>query len=372
MGLAGRIFRSAITERFTAVAVSAAAVFFLGLAACTREVPGPPSAAIAPSGRIVITGFPASDLDAFAVRVRHQPSAMAGKFAAARGLIEFTPAFPLEPGREYEVTGPRGFSTIVSLPARDKTPVTTVSGIHPAAMEWPANTLRVYVQFSRPMSSGTGAPYVKLKDDAGKEVELAFLPVEADLWSGDRTRYTVFFDPGRVKQGILPNRQLGRALVAGKSYVLEIDAKWPDAEGRPLVAPYRREFRVGPAVEKALSVESWKITAPAADSRAPLVLTFPWPIDHGLVERALSITGPDGRTVNGKHALEPGDVRWVFTPAEPWRAGEYRLTALPILEDPSGNQIGRAFEVDMNKASPTPVSVKLSRTFTIAKPEPSS
>ena len=35
---------------------------------------------------------------------------------------------------------------------------------------------------------------------------------------------------------------------------------------------------------------------------------------------------------------------WTLTPVAPWQTGEYNLVAQPFLEDPQGNQIGRAFE----------------------------
>jgi hypothetical protein len=54
-------------------------------------------------------------------------------------------------------------------------------------------------------------------DERGRPVDIPFLPVQADFWNADHTRYTLFFDPGRVKQGILPNEQLGRPLRAGGS-----------------------------------------------------------------------------------------------------------------------------------------------------------
>ena len=68
----------------------------------------------------------------------------------------------------------------------------------------PANQLRLYLHFSAPMDWRSGHEHVPLLDDAGQEVPDAFLPLDADFWNDDRTRYTVFFDPGRVKRGILP------------------------------------------------------------------------------------------------------------------------------------------------------------------------
>ena len=48
--------------------------------------------------------------------------------------------------------------------------------------------------------------------------------------------------------------------------------------------------------------------------------------------------------IEGEIALEDHDRRWVFTPVAPWQTGEYNLVAQSFLEDPQGNQIGRAFE----------------------------
>ena len=76
-----------------------------------------------------------------------------------------------------------------------------------------------------------------------------------------------------------------------------------------------------------------------------LVVTFPKPLDHGLLMRALGVTRGD-TAVAGDVIVAEGETRWMFTPREPWQAGQHRLLALDILEDVAGNQIGRAFEVD--------------------------
>ena len=106
----------------------------------------------------------------------------------------------------------------------------------------PANQLRMYLHFSAPMDWRSGYEFVTLLDDRGQEVVDAFLPLDADFWNDDRTRYTVFFDPGRVKRGILPNRQMGRALEAGKRYTLLVKREWRDGHGLPLKEEFRHEF----------------------------------------------------------------------------------------------------------------------------------
>ena len=132
--------------------------------------------------------------------------------------------------------------------------------MHPSADVVPENLLRVYIEFSAPMGNGVGVDFVKLvdlsgEDGAAERVEPgAFLPVEANFWSPDHTRYTLFFDPGRVKDDILPNRTSGRPLRAGRKYAIDVAASWTDANGQPLEAGHRHTFRVGPAVDKPIAI----------------------------------------------------------------------------------------------------------------------
>jgi hypothetical protein len=86
------------------------------------------------------------------------------------------------------------------------------------------------------------------------------------------------------------------------------------------------------------------VTPPAAGARDPLTVTFPEPLDHGLLQRALGVTRA-GAPVPGDLRIEDGATRWLFVPRAAWTAGDYTLVVLPILEDVAGNRIGRRFEV---------------------------
>jgi hypothetical protein len=301
-----------------------------------------------------------------------------GRYAATDSSLTFTPLFPFDPGRSYQVAfdparlpHPRPIAVVtrvVRLVAIERRPVTTVTAVYPSIDVLPENTLRLYIEFSAPMGNRGALNVVRLLDERGREVPIPFLPVQADFWNTDHTRYTLFFDPGRVKQGILPNEQLGRPLQAGHRYTLEISADWQDAQGQPLVAAYRRPFRVGPADARPLTMASWRIGAPAARTRDPLVVTFPAPLDHGLLARAVGVEDGGGRTIEGDVSLEAADTRWSFRPRSAWSAGEYRLVALPILEDPAGNRIGRAFEVDMTRAGGDPPPDAYRTTLKIVEP----
>lgn len=345
-------------------------------AACGRAVNSPSSPSIKlsspQSGRayVEVTGLSRATLDAVAkasltteqwsallrVAVDDNAPGMLGDYSVAGGALRFTPAFPLDPGRQYRVRFDPGrlpadsgsgapLLATVGQPARDDTPSTVVTRVYPTADVVPENLLRMYIEFSGPMGRRSGIEYLKLLDESGREIPGAFLPLDYEFWSPDHTRFTAFFDPGRVKGGILPNQQMGRALRAGHTVTLVIGHDWRDQYGRPLKEDFRRVLRVGPAEEQPLDTTSWRVQAPAAGGRDGLVVTFPRPLDHALLLRALGVRRDDA-SVEGDVTVDQTETRWTFTPKQPWRAGTYQLLALDTLEDVAGNQIGRAFEVD--------------------------
>ena len=296
--------------------------------------------------------------DVLRVSVGDTSTAMLGSYSVVDHTIRFVPAFPLDPGRPYRAifspaAVPDAASTArepvvatLSLPPIATDPTTVVSQIFPSADVVPENQLRLYVHFSAPMGRRGGLDYIRLLDDAGKEVVDPFLPLDAEFWNDDFTRYTVFFDPGRQKRGILPNAQLGRSLVPGRRYTLVVSREWRDGNGLSLKSEYRREFRVAEADERPIDYKSWRVDPPTAGTQSPLAVTFPEPLDHGLLLRALGVTAGDQRFIAGDVKTEEHETRWSFTPRSPWQAGRYHLVALAMLEDLAGNRIGRAFEVD--------------------------
>jgi hypothetical protein len=311
------------------------------------------------------------------VSLRGAPLPIAGRYVADKGVIRFTPLFDFDNWRSFEVT-----LDAAKIPGADQTEAwrasrvtqivafegagvgraTVVRHVYPSGPELPENMLRFYIEFSAPMGRASALDHVRLIAENGDHVIDPFLPVEAEFWTPDRTRFTLFFDPGRVKRGIKPNRDLGRALVRGKRYELVIGERWPDGRAQPLKSSYRHEFTVVPAIEKPLDQRDWKITHPDVSTRQPLVVAFPWALDYGLLQRALGVRR-GGAEVAGEIAIDDGEKRWSFTPRDPWAVDNYTLIALTLLEDPSGNRLGRAFEAmqpvaDQREAIEIPFTVK--------------
>jgi hypothetical protein len=304
--------------------------------------------------------------------------AVLGTYTVTDGLLRFTPQFPFDPGQQYDVAlDPSRLPSARGTPAAGKTPIRTTVAIpapagaattrivevYPTTRDVPENQLRLYVSFSAPMGLGSGSSHIQLLDDHGRAVADPFLPLEVDLWNEDRTRYTVLFDPGRVKRGILPNEEMGRALAAGRTYTLVVDANWRDAAGQPLASPFRREFQVGPPEERAIAPVAWRLEVPRHDTRDPLVVSFPRPLDYGLLLRALRVSSATGERVEGDIDVQREETRWVFTPRAPWPSGEYRLLAASTLEDVAGNRIGRPFEVDAANEQEAPQATNAALSF---------
>ena len=152
---------------------------------------------------------------------------MLGTHQVVDGTLRFVPQFPLDPGRRYQVRfdgsrvagwdggSPAVVETTVGRPAAATEPSTVVARVFPSGETVPANMLRMYIEFSAPMGRPSGVEFIHLLDHDGREIPGAVLPLDYEFWTPDHTRFTVFFDPGRVKKGILPNQQMGRPLEAG-------------------------------------------------------------------------------------------------------------------------------------------------------------
>jgi len=286
-----------------------------------------------------------------------------GTYAVSDDAIRFSPLFDFDPGRSYRVVfdparlptrvhGVTGtwwshlIEETVRKPAPEQRPATTVVEVYPSAEVVPENLLRLYIAFSAPMGFRGGTDYVHLFDGDGHVVEDPFLPLDVALWNEDRTRYTLLFDPGRVKRGLVPYEQMGRAIAEGHTYTLVVEREWRDASGLPLAEPFSRRFTVGPPDDRAIDPAEWQVSPPSAGTRDPVEVVFRRSLDYALLRRALLVVTDPGEIVAGDAEIGVAETTWKFTPRTPWRPHEYHVVVRPVLEDPAGNRIGRPFEVD--------------------------
>ncbi|MFN4259464.1 MAG: Ig-like domain-containing protein [Gemmataceae bacterium] len=297
----------------------------------------------------------------FAVHVvqgenRPQP-AMLGSHAIVDGVLRFQPRFPLTPGVTYRAVlrpsrlpGHPAASDIraeFALPKPKPDQLTEVAAVYPTRDRLPENQLKFYIHFSAPMSRGEAYDHIHLLDATGKPVADPFLELGEELWDPAGKRFTLFFDPGRIKRGLKPREEVGPALEEGKSYTLVIDRRWADAQGFPLKESYRKPFRVLAPDDTPPDPKNWRIAVPAAGGDAPLQVTFPEALDEALLQRLLWVTDPQGQHVAGRVQVRDEETVWHFLPERPWLPGRYHLVVDTTLEDLAGNSVGRPFEVDL-------------------------
>jgi hypothetical protein len=282
-----------------------------------------------------------------------------GSYRVAGDILKFEPRFPFVPGVRYraafrpdrlpgrQVTGAAAVEADFAVGKSAPGTPTAVREVYPTRSTLPENQLKFYLHFTAPMRQGNVYEFIHLLDSEGKEVDGAFLEVDEELWDREGRRLTLFVDPGRIKHEVGPREGFGPVLEAGKTYTLLIEARWPDAQGRPLAMPFRKTFRTTAADRTCPDLKAWSVRPPAGGGTAPLVVTSPEPLDHALFGRLVRVRGPDGRVVDGRVAVSDEETVWSFTPDRPWVAGTYQLVVDTTLEDLAGNNLQRPFELDV-------------------------
>jgi hypothetical protein len=283
---------------------------------------------------------------------------MLGEYAIDNQVVVFQPRFPLRLGLEYravfraaglqrqEYPVPVTVTERILLPKPPRKP-TVVEYVYPSSSMLPENQLKFYIHFSGPMSRGDSYRHVQLIRDDGKRIEDTFLELSEELWNEGGTRFTLFFEPGRIKRGLKPREDVGPSLEEGYGYRLVIADSWLDAYGNPLAKTHHKDFRVTKPDSIQPDPHQWEFHLPATGTREPLLVRFREPLDHALLQRMLRITNPDDTLLGGEIQIAKKETEWTFLPAARWVLGQHHLSIAATLEDLAGNSIGRPFEVDL-------------------------
>jgi hypothetical protein len=337
---------------------------------------------VASSDPAVWSRFAAADL-ARAVRLIVSGTETNSDSAGVLGAVEvdgselkFHPRFALLPGTTYIATfspavvrasGSPIFShhEVASRPAEPP----RVVALYPTTDRLPANHLKFYLHFSEPMERGDIWGHFRVVDETkGDDVPSPFRHTE--LWSEDGRRLTLWFHPGRQKTGVNLNVEIGPILEEGRQYTLIVSKAWRSQAGQPFAEDVRKSIVAVAPDHTQPDVESWTLTAPAAGSREPLVVDFPDPLDWALLQTQLRVEDANGRRVEGVIVTSNEERTWQFTPGVPWSAGAYRLAIGTVLEDLTGNNLQRPFEVDLTAKRPDNVPPVVYRAFEVIERQP--
>jgi hypothetical protein len=277
-----------------------------------------------------------------------------GRSQVLEGRVRFIPHYPFESGVRYRARfdpRPLGRSELsevltfdFSLPAETSVGLTEVEHVFPSADSLPENLLRFYVSFSNSMQHGRAEDQIKVLGPDGFTAPDVLYRPPVELWDSSMRHLTVLLDPGRLKRGVGPNRELGPPLKSGQQYTLAVGAGMLDLSGCRLRENFYKTFRVTKAVREPVAPEQWKIVRPITATCQPLRLIFPRPLDWGLLWNAITIVSADRQPIAGRSAVDLDERRWTFTPRSIWVPGAYRIRIASGLEDVCGNDLVAPFD----------------------------
>jgi hypothetical protein len=257
------------------------------------------------------------------------------------------PKFPLLRGVRYRVIANVSGKKLQRsyFAAKKKTAAPTVSRIFPSSSKLPANCLKFYIHFSKPMREGRAIfEQIEIRDEKNKVVHDPWRRTE--LWNKDATRLTLWIHPGRVKQGVNLREEFGPVLEPNQKYRLVITDRVRCADGSTFKKAFVKSFRTIEEDRSRLVPTKWKVEIPQRGTRQALVLRFPKPLDRALLLRMVSIHR-DGRTIRGQIVIGKDEQSWLFAPQKNWEGGKHSIRVSDRLEDVAGNTPLRVFDTDL-------------------------
>ncbi len=294
---------------------------------------------------------------------------LSGMVVIGEYSLTFTPTLPLRNEAMLEVSITGSFPRGVFIQTWREPSLGAKAVVAEAVAKWypqidlsdapvPANALRFYLVFSRPMTEGEIFRHIRLEDLTDpklvKNVPGAFREVE--LWSPDNQRLTVWLHPGRQKAGVNLNEDEGAVLICGHRYRLTLDRNATTTTGVGLRRDTVLEFLVGQPDQTCPNPAKWKIQLPkitGTRSAEGGYISFGERLDWAMIPSAITIDGQplqkrfssDGHPI-GSGTFNDGSSVWFVADA-----GHHFIEVSPDLEDMAGNNLSRPFEVDVSLES---------------------
>ena len=296
---------------------------------------------------------------------------VAGRYEVLETGLRFVPKFAPTSGLAYHIRLQiENHQAIVNefvlneAPASNQPPA-EVDVVYPSASQIPENTLRLYIHFSKPMRRGQVEEKIRLLDENDHVIQRAFVtgPI-GELWDSKQQRLTLLLDPGRIKRGVAPNRELGPALEKGKKRTLHIDGDFIDVKGQTIKTEFRKTYSISEPIYDAISMQHWHITEPTSGTQMPLQIHFDRPLDSGMLSHVIHVYDEKKEKIIGQVEFTENETIWQFHPSRSWSNKPHTIEIPSKLEDISGNNLLAPLDVVMT-ASDSVLSEEYTKiTFT--------
>ena len=288
-----------------------------------------------------------------------------GDWSITDDSIVFKPLIPLTRGFSYKILYKEKEIGGITIPLPNASIRAKVIGIYPSTDTVPENLLKIYVEFSKPMTEGNALDYFKLIKNGKDTLHQVFLDLQTELWNNDHTRLTIWLDPGRIKRDLIPNKELGNPLIKGNHYRFIVDSSLPDGEGITLGKNYQKDFIVATRDSIIPDTDKWNINPPAANTTDILKIDLKESLDYILLKNAIRVLDEKGKPVEGN--FQPGDkeTQLTFSPSSKWVKGNFYLEIESRLEDLAGNNLNHPFDRDITVKETKKPQPIYKRSFTI-------
>ena len=234
-----------------------------------------------------------------------------------------------------------------------------IVNIYPAVKEVPANILKWYIRFSRPVNPVKIYEHIHFLDQDGAAIDRSILNLKAPLLSDDGTLLTIWIEPGRQKRLLGPNRHLGSVFDPYENYTLKIDGSIKDMEGANMTSSVSHRFITTDADREQPSIDAWSVGSLQAHTLNPLTIAITEQVDYGSLIDAFGLYY-QGHRVAGTLEYDSHGNTILFQPEENWQAGDYTISLEQQLEDLAGNNLMHLFDRPIKEESQeTPQEFKL-------------
>ncbi len=295
-----------------------------------------------------------TELDVESIRVFvgvESQTSVIGVIVSLKGTHSFSPVVPFTSGQTYTL---RKKNTVVlasfTIPEREQTESAELLAIYPRLDTVPENLLKMYFEFEQPMQDvGNALDFIRVTNETDRMEIKPFLRLESELWNKERTLLTLWLDPGRIKTGLIPNKERGLPLTMGKSYTVAIDSSWKSIEGVPLNQGYSKKFYVGLRDNKQPKVNEWQLRLREENGVKMLLVDFMEPMDAFLATETIRIYDAEDKPLMGQFKLLKSQRELSFVPDVEWQRSEIEIRIESRLEDLAGNNLNRLFDTDLKK-----------------------
>lgn len=272
---------------------------------------------------------------------------MLGHHWQSLDTLLFRPRFPYQGGQVYQLYLPDrekvfSFQFDLAEPPEGSVPLQ----VYPSTDTLPANQLKFYLAFREAMALQSPYHHIWLEDVNGTKLENVFLEIDPALWGPYQQRLTLWFEPGRIKRGLIPYLSQGPPLQAGNRYTLVINTSGIRNPQRSDTLLYRHSFWVKEADRKQPDFESWTYAYPKAGSRDTFSIYFPEPLDYALLLSDIFFLPPENIPLQGQVIIGKEERSYHFVPKRAWQEVEYTLMVSSSLEDLAANNFARLFDTD--------------------------